>query len=413
MGITTPTPIQENAIPVGLEGHDILASAQTGTGKTLAYLLPIITKLTTTTTDAALILTPTRELAAQVKDTVESLFYKHRFCTSTLLIGGSSMRNQIHSLKRTPPPRILIGTPGRILDHISNTGALKALLSQVRFLVFDEADRMLDMGFIDDIKSIVQKLPKERQTMMFSATMAGNIISLSQAYMKNPQRIALGSSTKPTAQVNQQTIQTSVSDKFPRLLKELEVREGSIIVFVKTKIGAENLAWKLKKENLRVAALHGDLNQRQRDYVTRAFRDQRKDIKILVATDIAARGLDVHHVRHVINYDLPQCAEDYIHRIGRTGRAGLEGHALSLISPEDRRKWRVIDAFINNKNRSSSPQKSTHHGFSGRDSKSSRDSKSKGKRYRARSIRYGVPGNGFSPHYKKKGISKRSRHLET
>jgi ATP-dependent RNA helicase DeaD len=351
MGIATATPVQESAIPVGLEGRDILASAQTGTGKTLAYLLPIITRLINSSADTALILTPTRELAAQVKDTLEKLLYKQRCYSTALLIGGDPMRKQLDSLRRSP--RFIVGTPGRINDHIAR-GSLKLPLSCARFLVFDEADRMLDMGFIDDIEKIVRKLPSERQTLMFSATLPGNIIQLSQKYMVNPERISLGSSTQPTAQVNQQTIQTTVSDKFPRLLKELEAREGSIIVFVKTKMGAENLAGKLKRENMSVEAIHGDLRQRQRDQAIRAFRDQKK--RILVATDIAARGLDVHHVRHVVNYDPPECAETYIHRIGRTGRAGLEGHALSFILPEDRRRWRAIDAFINRKSGTSSTE---------------------------------------------------------
>lgn len=388
MNITSPTPIQEKAIPEGLAGHDVFASAQTGTGKTIAYLLPVITRLLNSATDTALILAPTRELAIQVKDTIEKLLNipvssnqstikrgnhrgrdfsrwdrenrefsgtRHRIKKENeqqtpypiaLLIGGDPMRKQLDILKKAP--RFIVGTPGRLVDHLSR-GSLK--FTNTRFLVIDEADRLLDMGFSEDLEEIVQSLPKDRQTFMFSATMPPNIIRLSEKYLINPQRIALGSTTQPTAQVNQKTIQTSVSDKFSRLLKELETREGSIIVFVKTKIGAENLADKLKRENLNAAAIHGDLRQRQREQVIHAFRSQKR--RILVATDIAARGLDIPHVKHVVNYDLPQCPEDYIHRIGRTGRAGMEGHAISLISPEDNRKWRMIHAFMNPHERSS------------------------------------------------------------
>jgi len=343
MGIATPTPIQAAAIPPGLEGRDILASAQTGTGKTIAYLVPLITRLLNSPTDTALILTPTRELAIQVKDTIEKLLYKHLPNPVALLIGGDPMRKQLDLLKKRP--KIIVGTPGRINDHLSRN-SLK--LQKTRFFVIDEADRMLDMGFEEDLENITQQLPQERQTFMFSATLPPNIVKLSQKYLMDPQRISLGSSTKPTEQVNQQTIQTTVTDKFPCLLKELENREGSIIVFVKTKIGAENLADKLKRENLSADAIHGDLRQRKREQVIHAFRNQKR--RILVATDIAARGLDVPHVRHVVNYDLPQCPEDYIHRIGRTGRAGLVGEAISLLLPADRHAWRRINDFINQKN---------------------------------------------------------------
>ena len=203
---------------------------------------------------------------------------------------------------------------------------------------------MLDMGFSEALKQIVHFLPQKRQTFMFSATMPPSIKTLSLTYLTNPQHISVGSTTTPTLQVKQETLKTSTAEKFPSLIKELNIREGSIIIFVKTKHGADRLAEKLSRQDHPAAAIHGDLRQRKRDEVLRNFRNLKN--RIIVATDLAARGLDVPHIKHVINYDLPQCPEDYIHRIGRTGRAGKEGSALSLISPEDGQKWRRIHQLI-------------------------------------------------------------------
>lgn len=337
MGITVPTPIQEKAIPAGLEGHDILGSAQTGTGKTMAYLIPLITNLMKSERSTALIMAPTRELAAQIQDAAIKLQGKK--LNVVLLIGGDSMHRQLSALKRHP--RLIVGTPGRINDHLTR-GTLR--LNETRFLVLDETDRMLDMGFSDVLKKIVHHLPKERQTFMFSATMPPSIKTLSMTYLTDPQHIAVGSTTQPTLKIKQEMLQTLSSDKFPCLLKELNEREGSVIIFVKTKHGADRLAEKLSRQNHEANAIHGDLKQRKREEVIRDFRNLTK--RIMVATDIAARGLDIPHIKHVINYDLPQCPEDYIHRIGRTGRAGMEGHALSLVSPEDGNKWRRIHNLI-------------------------------------------------------------------
>jgi superfamily II DNA/RNA helicase len=204
---------------------------------------------------------------------------------------------------------------------------------------------MLDMGFSEALEKIASHLPTERQTMMFSATMPANIIKLSQKYLNNPQHISIGETTKAAAKIDQKTLQTSSNDKFPNLLKELNTREGSVIIFVRTKISAALLAEKLRRQDHSADAIHGDLKQRQRDEVIRAFRNQKS--RIMVATDIAARGLDIPHIMHVINYDLPQCPEDYIHRIGRTGRAGMEGHALSFIGPGENRKWQAIYQHVN------------------------------------------------------------------
>lgn len=339
MHITTPTPVQAQSIGHALAGKDILASAQTGTGKTIAYLMPIIAKMLDKEDSTALILTPTRELAAQVRDFISKLFNSSPPFRSALLIGGDPIVKQFMALKRNP--RMIIGTPGRIIDHLDRQ---TLDLSKTEFLVLDETDRMLDMGFTEPLKKIVQFLPEERQTMMFSATMPPSIVAMSHKYLTDPVQIKVGSSIEPVAKIKQESVQIQASQKFAHLLKELDLREGSVIIFVKTKYGADSLASKLQKENHEADAIHGDLRQRKREQVILSFRNQKS--RIMVATDIAARGLDVPHVMHVINYDLPQCPHDYIHRIGRTGRAGAEGFALSMVSPEDGSKWRAISRLI-------------------------------------------------------------------
>ncbi len=344
--ITIPTPIQGKAIPPGLEGSDILASAQTGTGKTIAYLLPLLTHLLNSSRSSALILAPTRELAGQIRDNARALLGK-KFDIA-LLIGGDSMGKQLSLLRRNQ--RLIIGTPGRIQDHITR----KSLhLKETRFLVLDETDRMLDMGFSETLKKIVSSLPQERQTFMFSATLPPSINKLSHNYLKNPHLISIGSPHQAAAKIKQETLQTLSSEKFARLVDELNKREGSVIIFVKTKHGADRLAEKLIHQNHPAVAMHGDLKQRKREDVLRNFRNLKK--RILVATDIAARGIDIPHIKHVINYDPPQCPEDYIHRIGRTGRAGEEGYALSLISPEDYNKWKRIPNLIGKDKSASAP----------------------------------------------------------
>lgn len=337
MRIVTPTPIQGKAIPPGLEGQDILASAQTGTGKTIAYLLPLITNMLKTPKSTALVLAPTRDLALQIQETARALL--GRELDSALLIGGSSMDKQFSALKRHP--RLIIGTPGRVNDHI----ARRTLhLQETRFLVLDEADRMLDMGFSEALKKIVSYLPKERQTFMFSATLPSSIKTLSLTYLTDPHHVSVGSATEPSIQIKQESIELSATEKFPSLLNELNKREGSIIVFVKTKRSADRLAERLTGQNHHAVAVHGNLRQSKREKVIKDFRNLK--MRIMVATDLAARGLDIPHIMHVINYDLPQCPEDYIHRIGRTGRAGKEGSAISLISPDESQIWRRIHKLI-------------------------------------------------------------------
>ena len=239
-------------------------------------------------------------------------------------------------------PRLIVGTPGRINDHLER-GSLK--LGNARFLVLDETDRMLDMGFGIQIERIIKHMPVERQTMMFSATLPSNIVKLSSKYLKDPQRITVGSNNAPIAKIDQELVHTSDADKYTQLMVQLKKREGSIIIFVKTKYGTEKLADKLNRADQKADAIHGDLQQRRRERVIQNFRD--KKYRILVATDVAARGLDIPHIAHVINYDLPQAPEDYIHRIGRTARAGAEGAAVNLITPADNAKWRAIHRLIN------------------------------------------------------------------
>ncbi|MDP3372180.1 MAG: DEAD/DEAH box helicase [Candidatus Paracaedibacteraceae bacterium] len=340
LDITTPTPIQAEAIPLALAGDDVLGSAQTGTGKTLAYLIPICVNLLQSSEKRALVMTPTRELAIQVRDMAMKILSKKPQFEAALLIGGDPMGKQLGQLRHHP--QLIIGTPGRINDHL-NRGSLD--LRSTELLVLDETDRMLDMGFSEQLETIIEVMPTERQTLMFSATMPDNITRIAKRYLKNPKRITIGSTTQPVTHIKQDVIFTSHSEKFAHLLRELNEREGSVIVFVKTKISCEDLKERLCDEQHSADAIHGDLQQRKRERVVKAFRANKS--RIMVATDIAARGLDVPHIRHVINYDLPQCPEDYIHRIGRTGRAGAEGSALCLLAPDDRHKWRAISQLMN------------------------------------------------------------------
>lgn len=338
MNITSPTEIQREAIPIAMQGSDILASSQTGSGKTLAYLLPIVNSFIQTKS-MALVLVPTRELASQVRTTLTNVTTQIKL-PSAVLIGGEPMHKQFTQLKANP--KVVIGTPGRIIDHLLR-GTLK--LNTVQLVVLDEMDRMLDMGMKEQLEEINKYIPEKRQVLMFSATMPKHIIALSQKYVINPKRITIGSTTQAASQIKQETLRVSDKEKFPELIKQLNQRDGSIIIFVKTKRGADQLAKMLKFEDHKAEAIHGDLTQGRRDHVIASFRSSRH--RIMVATDVAARGLDIPHTQHVINYDLPMSPEDYLHRIGRTGRAGLSGCALSFISPEDNIRWKAIDRLMN------------------------------------------------------------------
>lgn len=340
MNFTTPTPIQVKAIPPAMAGRDILGSAQTGTGKTGAFSIPLVARLLNNPRGSALVMTPTRELAVQVIDVIHQLLGQSSPIKTALLIGGESMPKQFLQLKMRP--RVIVGTPGRINDHLER-GTL--MLHDANLLVLDETDRMLDMGFGVQIDRVLKYVSKQRQTLMFSATLPDQIVKMSHKYLVNPERIAVGSTTAPIQQIQQEILHVTDDTKYNTLLSQIEKRTGSIIVFVKTKYGADRLANKLRKQNHSAEAIHGNLHQNKRDRVIAAFRDKR--YRIMIATDIAARGLDILHIEHVINYDLPQCPEDYIHRIGRTARAGAEGSAVSLITPDDNDKWRAINRLLN------------------------------------------------------------------
>ncbi len=333
LNITEPTPVQQSGLPPALKGRDVLATAQTGTGKTFAFLLPLVVRLQAQPDKTALILSPTRELAQQTQDALRSLLSSEEM-PSALIIGGDNIHKQYADLRRKP--RIVIGTPGRIIDHI---GRRSLSLKNAAFLVLDEADRMLDMGFIPDVGKIGQAMPSPRQTLLFSATLPKEIEQLADGFLQDPVRVQIGSVTRPADLVVQQFIRLTTREKFPQLVHELNNRKGSVLIFVKSKHGADRLAKQLKLYGCKSAALHGDLRQNRRRQVMESFRTG--ILPALVATDVAARGIDVADISCVINYDLPQCPEDYIHRIGRTGRAGSVGTALSFVA-EDEQKWKDV-----------------------------------------------------------------------
>jgi ATP-dependent RNA helicase DeaD len=339
MKFTKPTPIQAMAIPVALEGKDVLGTAQTGTGKTLAFSIPLINKLILNKNAFALVMCPTRELASQVMAAIKSIIGDKINIKTALLIGGEAMQKQLRQLGNRS--RIIVGTPGRINDHLKR----KSLnLSATKYLVLDETDRMLDMGFTPQIEMILKYVPKDHQTLLFSATLPGNIVRISERYLNKPERISTGSTSVPIAKIKQETLQVFKENKYDELVDQFISRKGSILVFVKTKRGADKMVKRLKEEGHSADAIHGDLRQSKRDRVITSFRKGLK--RILIATDVAARGLDIPLIQHVINYDLPQVPEDYVHRIGRTARAGTEGSALTFLTPDDRSMWNSISKLI-------------------------------------------------------------------
>lgn len=339
MKYKTPTPIQAQAIPLALEGHDIMGTAQTGTGKTAAFAIPLVEKLLCDSKGAALVLTPTRELGKQIIDVMHQLLGPKSAIKTAFIIGGESMGKQLKQLKAHP--RLIVGTPGRINDHLER-GTL--MLQKTDFLVLDETDRMLDMGFTIQLEKIFKYLPEKRQTLMFSATLPKNILKLSGQYMVDPKRVSVGEVNVVAQNIKQDVIRIEQDKKYGELMSQLHDRNGSVIVFVKTKHGADRMAKNLRRDGFTSEALHGDLKQNKRDRVMNNFR--KMNFRVLIATDIAARGLDVPHIEHVINYDLPQVAEDYIHRMGRTARAGAQGSAISFVSHQDGRKWHAIEMLL-------------------------------------------------------------------
>lgn len=335
MEYSVPTPIQAQAIPTALSGKDVIGSAQTGTGKTVAFSLPLVAYLLENPSKNALILAPTRELAEQVKQVLQALTAKTPQIKSALLIGGADMRAQITTLMRRP--RIIVGTPGRVIDHLKR-GTL--MLGQTGFVVLDETDRMLDMGFAPQLDEIQRFLPKEKQTLMFSATYPANIKQMAAKYLREPVRISTGSVSQPISTIKQSVIHTTNHKKHDDLINVITAHVGSIVIFVKTRRDADKVSDQLEALGHQAKAIHGDRSQSQRLRTIDGFR--RGKFPILVATDVASRGLDVPQINLVVNYDLPQNPEDYIHRIGRTGRAGAEGSALTLLTNDDTRQWREI-----------------------------------------------------------------------
>jgi ATP-dependent RNA helicase RhlE len=342
-GYITPTPIQLRGIPLILAGRDIIGSAQTGTGKTAAFALPILTKLDRHAPGPrALILEPTRELAAQVETAIRD-FARFTNLKVTVVYGGVGYGRQLDELRAGTD--VLAATPGRLLDHLER-GTVR--LDKVQFLVLDEADRMLDMGFLPDVRRIVERCPRQRHTSLFSATIPPQIETLIQWAMNKPETIEIGARRTPAETVKHVIYPVSDSQKSDLLLELLKrVNYNSVLIFCRTKHGADRVVGLLKRNNHAVAVLHSNRTQKEREQALKGFRDGR--FEVLVATDIAARGLDIADVSHVINYDVPQHPEDYIHRIGRTGRAEHTGDAFTIMTAEDGSHVFAIERFISQK----------------------------------------------------------------
>jgi ATP-dependent RNA helicase DeaD len=327
-GYTVPFPIQEKAIPIILQGNDVIGQAHTGTGKTAAYSLPILMKMKNARSAQALVLVPTRELAIQVAKEMNKLA-KYTETKVAAIYGGQNMRNQIIRLERGI--HIIVATPGRLMDHI---GQKTIFLDTIDFVVLDEADRMLDMGFIEDINYILSKVKHKKQLCLFSATILPEIIEISKRYMKNPIHVTVNQNDITLKTIEQMYLITNEKEKYNHLCDLIkQSNNNQMLIFTSTKQKAEELAVNLrKKELLQVTALHGDLSQRQRNYAMHKFRDEQE--QILVATDIAARGIDIPSIKYVINYDIPRDPITYFHRIGRTARANSDGKAISLVAIE-------------------------------------------------------------------------------
>ncbi|GAB4017376.1 MAG: DEAD/DEAH box helicase [Bdellovibrio sp.] len=344
-GYTEPTPIQEQAIPHLLEGRDLLGIAQTGTGKTAAFSLPLINRLLTNKIKAkpartrALILTPTRELAGQINDNIK-LYSKDVYLKSAVMFGGVNSKDQIANMIKGLD--ILVATPGRLLD-LMNEGHV--LYDQLEVFILDEADRMLDMGFINDVKKIIKKLPPIRQTLLFSATMPSDIAELSKTLLKDPIRVEVTPEASTVERIDQRVNivdQSHKSSLLKEILKDKSIE--SVLIFTRTKHGANRIVEHLAKSHILAAAIHGNKSQSAREKALKDFRSGQ--LRVLVATDIAARGIDVDRVTHVINYDLPEDPKSYVHRIGRTARAGRDGMAISFCSKDDLELLRSIEKLI-------------------------------------------------------------------
>ena len=337
MNFRVPTPIQVRAIPVAVEGKDLVGIAQTGTGKTLAFGIPMLQRLAQTKKQGLVIL-PTRELALQVEESLRKLG-KDLGLRTAVLIGGTSIMPQIRELRRNP--HILVGTPGRITDHL-NQKTLR--LDHVGILILDEADRMLDMGFLPQVKKILNVLPRDRQTMLFSATMPDEIMRIAASSMRLPIRVEIAPAGTTVDKVNQELFIVPREQKGTLLKKLLFDHKGSALVFMRTKYGAKKVTRQLRLEGIKAAEIHSNRSLNQRKEALEGFKSGR--YRVLVATDIASRGIDVVGIEMVLNYDLPSTSEDYVHRIGRTARAGAHGHAVTFATPQEQREVRAIERLI-------------------------------------------------------------------
>ncbi|MGD1064574.1 MAG: DEAD/DEAH box helicase [Terracidiphilus sp.] len=336
----TPTPVQAGCIPPALEGRDVLATAQTGTGKTLSFLIPIVEELEKTEgRDAyALIILPTRELAMQIEKSFRAI-RTSQAQTVALVVGGMSEQDQLDSIRRGA--RLIVATPGRLEDFLKRK---LVRLAGVRILVLDEVDRMLDMGFEPAIRRIVSVIARERQTLCYSATLEGKVKEVSRNYLKNPVRVEIGSTMKPAENVELRAFSVDADKKQELLEHLLNAEKGSFLVFVRTKHGADRVARRLARSGHAAIQIHGDRSQSQRNSALRNFTEGRH--RVLVATDVAARGIDVANVAHVVNYDLPKVAEDFVHRVGRTGRASARGIASTFAGPAERNDLRNIERAL-------------------------------------------------------------------
>ena len=340
MGFEEPSPIQAATIPLVLEGNDVIGQAQTGTGKTAAFGIPLVQSVTDFKHITALIMTPTRELAIQVAEEIGKIGRTRRI-KALPVYGGQPIERQIHALKNNV--QIVIGTPGRLIDHI-NRGTIK--LDHIHYLVLDEADEMLDMGFVEDMEEIMKVLPAERQTLLFSATMPRPILSLTKKYMKAPKNVTVSKDELTVPLIEQCYYETK--DKIEGLCRLLDTEiDGKLIIFCRTKRGVDDLASALSSRGYMAEGLHGDLSQTQRDRVMKKFREGHADV--LIATDVAARGIDIDNITHVVNFDIPQDPESYVHRIGRTGRAGNTGVAMTFITPREFRQLKLIERMVHTK----------------------------------------------------------------
>jgi ATP-dependent RNA helicase RhlE len=345
---SSPTSIQEKAIPLVLDGKDVLGTAQTGTGKTAAFAIPIIQHLANEGNQSgkrkisSLIVTPTRELAIQIGESI-SAYAKYTTIKNTVIFGGVKQGTQTNALQKGVD--ILVATPGRLLD-LMNQGYIS--LADVKYFVLDEADRMLDMGFIHDIKKLLARLPKQRQSLFFSATMPKSIVTLSSEILNRPEKVSVNAVSSTAETIQQHLYVTNKSSKMDLLLHILENKEiEQVLLFSRTKHGANRIVRKLQKEKIGSAAIHGDRSQNQRQKALKDFKDG--NVRVLVATDIAARGIDIDKLRYVINYDIPNEPETYVHRIGRCGRAGEEGVSISMTDAEENSYIRDIEKLIKQK----------------------------------------------------------------